>query len=505
MAAPAVPGPSSRASDEGAGWQSCPGFGVWKNDVPPGTRPMSWLRPSVLWQSRNDVIASVLADPIPAARARWVELARKRADDTGASPDFVIRAPGGDTFSALVIGDPGEGDNSQYAVAHTLAAQSRTADFAVICSDVIYPAGDLGDYPGKFHRPYRRMQLPIYAIPGNHDWYDGLHGFMHTFCRIEDPGFLPGFGRGPLGRLARALWRRPQDPDAAPGSGPAGDGEPERPPPDPLQPAPYFAIDAGPVRFVGVDTGIRGDLDAEQYEWLWRVSLDAPQRPKILLTGKPIYVDNDHRPGPVIRSEQTVDDVVKDPRTNYLLAIGGDIHNYQRYPVTLGDGRTIQYVVNGGGGAYMHATHGIRPVNIHGVTEEEFRCYPLRRDSLARFSQVIDRRLFGGRGLTAVVPTVAARYFEDRGIVSAKAERVVAERMSWGERFKTALVRRIPAGRLFHRFGSEAFSFDDPPFFKQFLRLDVTDRAVTVSCLGVTGCAGSEDTPTVEDRFTVEW
>lgn len=503
MGAPTFPGPSSRASDEGAGWRSCAGPGVWKNDVPEGTKRTSWLRPSTLWKSRNDVIAKVFADPTSAARARWVELARQRTAAAGTSPDFVLSRPAGESFTVLVVGDTGEGDNSQYAVAHALTDQAETADFAVICSDVIYPAGDLGDYGPKFHRPYRNITLPIYAVPGNHDWYDGLHGFMHNFCRIDDRGYLASFGRGPAARIARQLWRKPPESDAPASSGPPGDDVPERPPPDPLQPAPYFAIDAGPVRFVGIDTGISGEIDAEQYEWLRRVSLGSPEQPKILITGKPIYVDNKYHPGRVTGTTQTVDDVVTDPRANFVMAIGGDIHNYQRYPVVVG-GRTIQYVVSGGGGAFMHATHRIPPVDIHGVTEEAFRCYPLRRDSLARFSQVIDQRLFAGIGVLAIGPTAAARYYQDRGIVSA-ADRSAAERMSWRERIKTFLIHHIPAGRFFHRFGSEIFDFDNPPFFKQFLRLDVNSASVSVSCLGVTGCADTDDMPAVEDRFTVTW
>ncbi|MGH8574868.1 MAG: metallophosphoesterase family protein, partial [Gammaproteobacteria bacterium] len=272
---------------------------------------------------------------------------------------------------------------------------------------------------------------------------------------------------------------------------------------DPLQPAPYFAIDAGPVRFVGIDTGIKGEIDAEQYQWLQRVSLEVPERPKILLTGKPIYVDDKYHPCGVLGAAQTVDDVVKDPRAHYVMAIGGDIHNYQRYPVQVGDGRTVQYIVSGGGGAFMHATHRIPPVTVGGVTEAEFRCYPLRRDSLARFSQVIDKRLFGGRGRASIEPTSAARYFADRGIVS-RADREPAGRLSLGDKVRTSLIRRIPAGRIFHRVGSEVFNFDSPPFFKQFLRIDVTKGRIVVSCLGVTGCAGTEHTPSVEDRFTIE-
>ncbi len=494
-------GESSRESEEGAGWRSCSGPGAWKQDVPAGTKSFSWLRPSILWQSRNDFIAKHIADPTAAARARWVKLVRRRAQQAGS--DFVISRAAGDTVSVLVIADTGEGDNSQYAVAGALLHMSKSADFAVICSDVIYPTGDVDDYGRKFHHPYRNLTLPIYAVPGNHDWYDGLHGFMHYFCKLDNPGYLPHFGRGLAARLARLLWRQSPQPGAP--ANPASNDVvvKERPPPDPLQPAPYFAIDAGPVRFVGIDTGITGEIDEDQYRWLRRVSLDAAKRPKILLTGKPIYVDGEHHPGRVTGTTETVDDVVTDPQANYVMAIGGDIHNYQRYAVPVADKRTIQYVVSGGGGAYMHATHRIPLVNINGVDESTFRCYPLRRDSLARFSQVIDKKIFGGSGCVAIDATTAGRYYEQRDIITSQCSRPVAERLSLGERVKAEVVHRIPAGRLFHRIGSEVFDFDDPPFFKQFLHIEANTKEITVSCFGVTGCAGTEHAPPIEDQFTI--
>src|SRR3954464_4621751 len=98
------------------------------------------------------------------------------------------------------------------------------------------------------------------------------------------------------------------------------------------------------------------------------------------------------------------------PEAGYIAAIGGDIHNYQRYPVTLPDGRTIQYVVSGGGGAFMHATHQIPLVNLPRADEHGFRCYPLRGDSLARYAQLWDRRVAGGRGRLALTPQEAASY-----------------------------------------------------------------------------------------------
>jgi hypothetical protein len=54
---------------------------------------------------------------------------------------------GGD-FSFLVIGDPGEGDASQYSLISRYLELGLRNDvkFLVISSDVIYPAGSMHDY-----------------------------------------------------------------------------------------------------------------------------------------------------------------------------------------------------------------------------------------------------------------------------------------------------------------------------------------------------------------------
>src|SRR5262249_62309579 len=133
-------------------------------------------------------------------------------------------------------------------------------------------------------------------------------------------------------------------------------------------------------QFVGVDTGIIGNLDADQGDWLKRVS--AGPKPKILVTGKPLVVNDGRDPGRIAGRDFTVDDVIRDPANNYVAAIGGDTHNYQHYPIRVGD-RTIHYVVNGGGGAFMHATHTIPKASVEGVSEDDFKCYPTRAASPA--------------------------------------------------------------------------------------------------------------------------
>ena len=73
---------------------------------------------------------------------------------------------GGD-FSFLVIGDPGEGDASQYSLVSRYLELGGRDDvkFLVVSSDVIYPAGSMHDYEANFYLPFQGFAKPIYAIP----------------------------------------------------------------------------------------------------------------------------------------------------------------------------------------------------------------------------------------------------------------------------------------------------------------------------------------------------
>jgi hypothetical protein len=445
----------------------------------------SWLTVRALLESVNDVVAKGGPTVIRRRRTRW--LAAQRASGieqaeggwpaaNGAfKPDLTVDWKGlGRPVRFIILGDPGEADASQYAVIDPLLEvhQGRAdgqdhvsqgtvptkSDFMVILSDVIYPAGDINEYVNGFYRPYEEYNSRIYALPGNHDWYDGLNGFMFHFCAAESlpkPSYRL-WSYGPAERAALLAWRGASRPDldelapwmsarqrAQAGAavperadddesyGPMPGGSPYLSPPQrrPVQPAPYFAIDTDHVLIVSIDTGVLGEIDAEQGDWLRRIS--RVPKAKVLLTGKPIYVNNEYHPCEITWGEEaperdaelgselrplTVDDIVRHPESRYVAAIGGDVHNYQRYPVELTDGRTIQYIVSGGGGAYLSATHMIPtvgptvaqdlPPDVRGFDEKGFRSYPLRGDSLTRFTRTMGPILL--RAVFSAVTLIAA-------------------------------------------------------------------------------------------------
>ncbi len=240
--------------------------GTYQELMPGRVEKLSWVNPRTLWPARNGVLASWFGDPTGRTRSRWAE----QRTAAGAPADKVIRRNDPDRFSFMVIGDTGEGDAPQYAVVPGFLTVSQDTAFTVLASDVIYPVGATDDYGTKFFRPYQDYPAPIYAIPGNHDWYEDLNGFMRVFCDAPPLPAEPAPRPLTPAWLRSLLWHRPSAVDeqrlAEAGklrSAPAQQA---------VQPGPYWAIDAGPVRIIGIDTGLLGTLDAEQGRWLREVS-----------------------------------------------------------------------------------------------------------------------------------------------------------------------------------------------------------------------------------------
>jgi hypothetical protein len=498
----------------------------------PPPRRLSWLNPIALIHARNDFVARI-ADPVPELRRRWM------AD---VAPENLTLDLGYDEFSFLVMGDTGEGDFSQWALVPPLLSHAADASFLMICSDVLYPVGDVNEYDAKFFKPYKELALPIYALPGNHDWYDSLAAFMFYFCGRDDrppdlpidpgPGSLTNrLRRGSRLVLRRVLWRDPSE---------AGDlssvkelrssRNNDRQRPRLPQPGPYFVLDTKHLRVVCIDTGILGTLDEQQGRWLLDVSRG--NKPKILLTGKPLIVNGHTNPCVIDGASdgfRTVLDLVRAPEFKYRLTLGGDTHNYQHYIDHL-EGIELHHVVSGGGGAFMHATHTIPRIRRNtaaGVEpsariffgakdpEDEFKCYPLRRDSMAAYSRVLQRKL---DRLTAPLgchkPRInltltddeAGSYLNENFEINSLGNRPI-QPVPLDRRVRALgwFLYRLGGQKIFHRVFSPFLDWDTPPFYKSFVRFDIRANGATVRCFGVTGWKEAEVNPPQEDVIDLAW
>lgn len=486
----------------------------------------SWLRPRTLWRSRNNVLASLSGDPTEQARGAWVQqqrrLLKERGEPQAAHEHFRIDRPELGDFSFMVIGDTGEGDRSQYSVVPSFLAAAEGTEFAVIASDVVYPAGDVNEYVEKFFVPYAGYQRPIYAIPGNHDWLDGLAGFMRHFCVADPPPEKfrpPKHQRRPrLAYLAHELfWRRPRALDAGTLEMAArlrGAAQAQ----GPAQPNMYFCIDTPNVRIIAIDTGILGRLDAAQGAWLAEVS--AGDKPKLLISGKPIFAGNNVSPRRILAAgdgspEGRLWSLLRDPANNFVAMVSGDIHHYERHPVRLPSGRLLQCVISGGGGAFMSSTHEIPRIDHPQVGEDDWVVYPTRGDSLRAYSVSLERKLrrvfpwqrkrpLVGIPADEAAAIVAERHGLDLTAELARGEGAAAPPIKISRRSRRLAALIFPRRAWFDPGKiSEVLDWDDPPLFKNFLRVEVSEDALELIAYGVTGLTRDADRPAIIDRVSI--
>jgi len=295
------------------------------------------------------------------ATAAWQKIAESRVDDwREAMIDAAVRvrgaagvtAPGvfeiapdgvrdGD-FSFVVIGDPGEGDPSQHALRNQVlrAAARAEVKFVVIASDVIYPTGEMRDYEPNFYLPLMGVEKPIFAIPGNHDWFNALDGFAANLmsadtaraaieARVKEDLNLSSTTDDRVDRLIESAARLRSLYHLQVG----------------LQHAPFFELHAGGFSLIAIDTGIKKQVDAKQLEWLKAALERAEGGFTMAIIGHPFYAAGRSQIGDA-GSFKEVHDLLRAHGVRVMLA--GDTHDFEYYR----DDRT-HYFVDGGGGAYL--------------------------------------------------------------------------------------------------------------------------------------------------------
>ncbi|AKF06296.1 metallophosphoesterase [Sandaracinus amylolyticus] len=98
----------------------------------------------------------------------------EEVDAGGGGPDAGPPPP--DDLRFVVMGDTGEGNEGQRAVAVAIRdlCAREGCDFVVLLGDNIYEVGvtsvDDAQWQSKFEEPYRDIDLPFYAVLGNHDY-----------------------------------------------------------------------------------------------------------------------------------------------------------------------------------------------------------------------------------------------------------------------------------------------------------------------------------------------
>jgi Calcineurin-like phosphoesterase len=343
---------------------------------------MSWYFDTENWASGMwNSWASSRTDTWRAAMVRAVVAAGEASLDGrgfAVTPDGVS---GDEPFSFVVIGDTGEGDASQHVLRDSLlrAANDPQVRFVVLSSDVVYPSGAMKDYESRFWLPFKGITKPVYAIPGNHDWFDALEGFAATFlapaaarvamrARIEaDNGVSSTTDARIEEYIQRARFLRQQY------GVPTGE-----------QRAPFFEVQTPRFALLAVDTGVLRGVDDEELAWL-RGALDR-SRGKLVMAvlGHP-FLAGGHDLAQDDEEFTELRELLRAHDVRVIMA--GDTHDLEYYlePVTGDEGAgVVHHWVNGGGGAYL--SFGTALAWPDAPATSAWAYYPKREDVVAKIA-----------------------------------------------------------------------------------------------------------------------
>lgn len=284
--------------------------------------------------------------------------------------DYSGSNEGGD-FWFDYLADSGDGWNPTFAMARLVAEGALTGEalprgrLLILGGDQVYPTASAEEYRDRFVAPFDHAYRPdgtplwpddrahrphLYAIPGNHDWYDGLNSFFGLFCRRRVVRGEVDLG---VGREGKVIGGRQTQ-----------------------QTRSYFAIALPGDWWVwGTDCQLEGYIDQPQIDYFQHAAAYwmKPGSKLILCVADPAWAYVDPKdpeekfasfaylerlaglarmPGDRERGEEGWPEAGGRMGHALKLVLTGDSHHYCRW--IEGD---RNYVVCGGGGAFLHPTH----------------------------------------------------------------------------------------------------------------------------------------------------
>jgi hypothetical protein len=270
--------------------------------------------------------------------------------------------PGGDDNAELwfdFVADIGDGFNATYTIAYLLGQNHIEVDgrtlprgqFLMMGGDEVYPTPTAQRYEDKAKGPYQAA-LPnapeggspnLYALPGNHDWYDGLTSFMRLFVKN---------GKDHIGG-----WRNAQSRS-------------------------YFAIKLPHNWWLfAIDTQFGAYLDDPQLDYFHKAAAQLQPGDRVILSGpSPTWVQATEEPEAYDTIDFFLRTVLNPAGADVKVMLSGDLHHYARY-----SGEDRQLIHCGGGGAYLYPTHRLPsaiqvppPASISRKQAEPVKTYDLQ-------------------------------------------------------------------------------------------------------------------------------
>jgi hypothetical protein len=285
-------------------------------------RPVGWLAPLLLLNTGLRTLLAVLFGAYLDKR----ELQNALSGDVYEQP-----GTGGELWLDYVA-DLGDGFHATYSVAYLLAQPQLEVEgrllprgqVLLMGGDQVYPLARSDGYENRTKGPYRAA-LPesppdgptptLFALPGNHDWYDGLTAFLRLFARRKD---------GHLG-----AWRTQQHRS-------------------------YFAVRLPADWWLfAIDEQFGVYIDDPQLLYFEKAAKAVgPQDRIILMTPSPTWVKAADKPEAYDAVDYFIRTILAPTGAHVRLLVSGDLHHYARYT-----GEDRELITCGGGGAYLLGTH----------------------------------------------------------------------------------------------------------------------------------------------------
>jgi hypothetical protein len=309
-------------------------------------KPVRWFSPSTLARAGAKVVLSLVLGEYLDKRELQKSLASTLPPVQCATDELWVD----------FVADTADGFDASYSVAWSASQRSITVDgrelprgdLLILGGDQVYPYAAAKEYEDRFRGPYEaalpwvdeKSDRPVprlVAIPGNHDWYDGLTGFMRMFAQ-----------EGWIGGRRRAQTRS------------------------------YFA-ERLPGRFWlwGVDIQSGAYLDTAQIEFFEAAARSMkPDDRLILCTAKPSWADVNEESDAYDNLAFVEKRLVPD-RVTTVLMLSGDKHHYARYEAAPGGPRRVR-ITAGGGGAFLSPTNNLAETVEVPKPRSVASCIPLK-------------------------------------------------------------------------------------------------------------------------------
>jgi hypothetical protein len=286
-------------------------------------QPVRWFTPKVLASASQRVALSTSFGGFLDKRELQRGLPSQVVDLSKTGPDMWFD----------YVADTGDGFDATYSIAWLTAQPELAVEGAsrslprpgllVLGGDEVYPTPSSTEYDDRFRGPYRAAlpYLPddnpqMLAIPGNHDWYDGLTNFMRLFC-TEGRGWVGG---------------RTTD-----------------------QTHSYFAARLPHDWWLwGIDIQFNSYIDDPQLRYFRRVACEMGRGARLILcTAEPSWTDVGADRKAFHNLAYLESQIIRPQGIDLRVSISGDSHHYARYVSQSG----AQRITAGGGGAFLHPTH----------------------------------------------------------------------------------------------------------------------------------------------------